>query len=92
MTKHTPGPWIAGSTGRNIWGDDNRVLVATVDIPSPHIKTFEEQEANARLIASAPDLFEACKHALGLLATYAKEETGTLNELKQAIAKAEATN
>jgi len=65
--KHTPGPWLpsrttmkhlnivqVGKTFRcSVVGDDNGSIVATV-----HGRTERECEANARLIAAAPDLLE----------------------------------
>jgi len=57
---------------------------------------FEEAQANASLIAAAPDLLEACKIASSLLPgpqthNYHKGPTlnDDLNRIKQAIAKAE---
>ena len=59
--KHTPGPWTIEDNGWNgqfIYGDDDRVngkrrFIAEVDL------NYDEAEANARLIAAAPDLLEA---------------------------------
>lgn len=59
MSKHTPGPWTA-SMGTE---DDNErwcvlneagYLLATVENGAPG-DTLETEEANARLIAAAPD-------------------------------------
>jgi hypothetical protein len=58
------------------------------------VPTKEQAEANACLIAAAPDLLEACKNALESV-KYAQNNTGadfmfnTSEILKQAIAKAE---
>lgn len=62
-TKHTPGPWKRGS---EIEGDEYACVVlggeyngiiarAKVDVYT----TDEEAEANAKLIAAAPDLLKA---------------------------------
>lgn len=62
-TKHTPGPWEYERRdweGQYIWGNDDR-------IPGPDKRRFiadvslayDGAEANARLIAAAPDLLEA---------------------------------
>jgi len=49
-----------------------------------------EGEANAQLIASAPDLYEACKEGLELLSINLEANRGKVSELlKQALAKAE---
>lgn len=69
-TKHTPGPWSVdpdfdavddGDYTREVFDDPEQRLVATV-----HGDTAEEAAANARLIAAAPDLLEACKAALAI--------------------------
>ena len=68
--KHTPGPWQAetaatcGSDGNvriTEWfvrRDGDSMAIAN-DITDP--ETEEISEANARLIAAAPDLLEACQ-------------------------------
>ena len=62
MTKHTPGPWFAGSSGR-VYAEGGQNLVASVNgtsaLPIP--------AANARLIAAAPELLAACEDALNNL-------------------------
>ena len=80
MTKHTPGPWTWGRTedgheirmgnAINAVGiyDSHCVIeynhsVWPYDGDEPN-KQYEEAEANARLIAAAPDLLAACKEAL----------------------------
>lgn len=59
--KHTPGPWTAvGNVVVHAQGVGPRYLADcnSVDVPRP------QQAANARLIAAAPDLLEACKQSL----------------------------
>ena len=60
-TTHTPGPWKHGETtmtrGR-IYGGG--VLVATLDPPQLQ-EEVAMKEADARLIAAAPDMLEALK-------------------------------
>lgn len=60
--KFTPGPWVAGlermgqPDKRKIWAISLQVASAqSIWIPQ------EVQEANARLIAAAPELYEALK-------------------------------
>ena len=51
--KHTPGPW----------DDSKTIIVRGLNfLASAHFETAEG-EANARLIAAAPDLLDALKHA-----------------------------
>lgn len=60
MTKHTPGPWKPWMTGF-----DNQSFAIGPNGKTPIAKTLggnkETNEANARLIAAAPDLLEALK-------------------------------
>ena len=67
MLGHTPGPWITDTSHRQdregvtIWAESN--IIADV-VPDHH----NQEEANARLIASAPGLLTALinlTHALG---------------------------
>lgn len=66
-SKHTPGPWVA--TKADIYDSDpNRwsvctsgergYFIATIENDAPG-DTLKTEEANARLIAAAPDLFKA---------------------------------
>lgn len=57
----TPGPWRIKLTERfGPWVvDDNGWHVAEVSVLHREIRTREETDANARLIAAAPDLLEA---------------------------------
>lgn len=65
MTKHTPGPWVVipstPQDGVNCWW----VHSATgVDIAIVNGPQNPETEADARLIAAAPELLEALQHIL----------------------------
>lgn len=97
MAKHTPGPWKVivihpGFTmdkvaDYEIWGGDGMNLVCRYKPVDS-----EDNEANARLIATAPDLLEACKEALidlEFLKDYIPRGSNSIKKLKQAIAKAE---
>ena len=68
--KHTPGEWRIGKMGGTVVADSK-----TSDTPNTGHDDVEyygghlicesiETQANARLIAAAPDLLEACKMAL----------------------------
>ena len=74
--KSTPGPWEVGFSNLSKQGISescsSRRTIAFVH--SRHFDDFlcegieqSEMNANARLIASAPDLLEACKEILNLL-------------------------
>jgi hypothetical protein len=69
-TKHTPGPWHYQFNGFAITiGDEStRHNYLEHDYTVAKIGGNSMQdEANARLIAAAPDLLEACEEALGQL-------------------------
>ena len=61
MSKHTPGPWIVTGFDKefkdqiNIQDDERGYYVAAAI-------SCQAQEANARLIAAAPELLEALKN------------------------------
>jgi hypothetical protein len=89
---HTPGPWRWDheSNVGNLIVDPERNAVATFQARS-HLKWAEQQaerEANARLIAAAPELLEALK---GLEQWYDAEVEPPHREFfNAAIAKARA--
>ena len=60
MNKHTPGPWLRIGTdvGNENWP------IATMSIMSLVNMKKEEREANARLIAAAPELLSALQGLL----------------------------
>ena len=64
MSKHTPGPWAMTADGCGFYVEGGNLLVAVaheVDQHPTDIDEFmagEETEANARLIAAAPELLE----------------------------------
>lgn len=86
MSKHTPGPWAKhGGVIRSLGMNDRKVAdVRVLD---------DEGQANANLIAAAPDLLEAIKAARDLWGDYLPP--GNSNAMKAmklvnaAIAKAE---
>lgn len=68
QTKHTPGPWVVSTA----WADENERIIIKNDGEIIKVGTEEgvavclagrvnnpEAQLNARLIAAAPDLFEA---------------------------------
>jgi hypothetical protein len=88
MSKFTPGKWRARPSkyGGEIHIDDtNGKAIAAIH----RMKEDGEQEANAHLIASAPDLLEACKMFLTLVTEQQLFSGAALVKAKDAIAKAE---
>lgn len=67
MSKHTPGPWVAG----RIFEESRWVEIYKIkdngmpSLPFAACKHFDE-EANARLIAAAPDLLDVLKELAAL--------------------------
>lgn len=101
--KHTPRPWrIEGRT------PENAIIIRAESSWPALVPEFNEvvrdseQEANARLIASAPELLEACKVMLAAaswndrdkcwnIGPMAETEDGKITLLKAAISKAEGS-
>ena len=77
MSKHTPGPWhTAGEQGVQIRSAKDQIAKVWT-------MRGNEWKANARLIAVAPELLEACKVALGIIGFGAEHD-----QISAAIAKA----
>jgi len=88
--KHTPGPWTIGST------EGGWTCVKPVDHNLAICNLVENNEANAVLIAVAPDLLEACKNTVISMEALQKSDKRYasicemwLPELKAVIAKAD---
>lgn len=64
MARHTPGPWTASERDRSYVriDSDHWAMLATVVVRmSGADENIPSGEANARLIAAAPDLLDALK-------------------------------
>ena len=104
-TQHTPGPWYVYSLSNgsvhvgtaHFWAGTHNVIADVMPLRM-------EKEANARLIAAAPELLEACKSMLdwmeftiprlGTTPTGSIERKnwgGPISKARDAIAKAEGT-
>lgn len=88
---HTPGPWVIHGNFTEIHphdDSDGNQVIADID---PDCE-MDSREANARLIAAAPDLLAALEFALHLIETtgdFADFEVGkVIDEAINAIAKA----
>lgn len=106
MNKHTPGPWRVDETkalgAYGVWteyathpGDDGAGYpskICSVLQGGDRRISREQRDANAALIAAAPDLLEACRKILawGVRANaFVEPEDGYLVDcLRAAIAKA----
>ena len=95
MRKHTPGPWVVGPVDdtvvTHLGADGVRYEVAQIDGDYNEPGLWPVMEANARLIAAAPDLLDAAIKALAALRSRCGPEERVVAErtLVAAIAKAE---
>ncbi|MCP6720475.1 MAG: hypothetical protein KJI72_04130 [Patescibacteria group bacterium] len=69
MSKHTPGPWIAedrpGVGWIVRWGNLESQVCSLRWVGGPHLPEVDRiVEADARLIAAAPDLLDVCKKTI----------------------------
>lgn len=88
---HTPGPWKKASRGW-VRAKDGLVAFATVDENlEPHPRSDTERDANAELIAAAPELLEALKSVPCQAPMFIRTTGGCNNQCVRcaAIAKAE---
>jgi hypothetical protein len=97
--KHTPGPWIVHDHApASVWAGDEHVATCNWWIdpaaiqegePDYRVKSATKREANARLIAAAPDMLEAMKNLLDLFDPYGPEAQRAAKQARAVIAKAE---
>ena len=99
MSEHTPGPWITGysqvvteynPTEKRTYGYGcgNDFICDLNDGEYHEYVNMEEQAANARLIAAAPQLLEACEAALNNIDLNVYDCDKIERELSEAIAAA----
>jgi hypothetical protein len=79
VSEPTPGPWRVETYG------GNNLYICLEDYIVAQVGTSCRREADAHLIAAAPDLLAACHRANALLLQNSKIDAG----LQAAIAKAE---
>lgn len=90
MSKHTPSPWIHW-TGYNdehklqshICQQDTALIIARLDVWKD--ESANEQDANARLIAAAPELLAILEKAKGCFTGHNLLSTATLEERLKTI-------
>ena len=71
---HTPGPWTIEPIHRL----DSEIIITEPGVAIDYDDVdHKEQEANARLIAAAPDLLEACQALLHKLRRHFHETNDT---------------
>jgi len=93
MTKHTPGKWKIESHSPSVWGNKLGEMIYIKgqkdQLSIASITHRIDEEANARLIAAAPELLEACKLAL-IKCPFPVGAVKAKEALENAITKAEA--
>lgn len=89
---HTPGPWHSLALGTHVRAADHSGIAKL----ATRNGNADEQAANARLIAAAPDMLEALREAWDQFEQMEKmfrddlEFMGALSAVRAAVAKAEA--
>ena len=92
ITTHTPGPWGIEQTGQTNWigrmrsdgsGKIDEIVTSTDRFKLTPKATFRN-DANARLIAAAPELLEALKEVVAI----SDRKHDAWDRAKAAIAKA----
>jgi hypothetical protein len=82
MTKHTPGPWHYAECEMGAPFIDTESVGDLFAVVLP----LDEERANCRLMAAAPDLLAACEHAMRECCDLQGTPAG--NAIEAAIAKA----
>lgn len=89
MSKHTPGPWHTGARhDLTLYTEDGMPLGDARHMGNKI--TVEEMQANAQLMAAAPELLAMCESALEDGEYYRLSET-VKRRLRAVIAKAHTT-
>lgn len=93
--KHTPGPWEYDGLSYVSRNSREGEMIAHVRgwgwlQKKGEDAGIEEQNANGRLLAAAPDLLEACKEFVRKCECGEARSTRSYAQMKAAIAKAEA--
>lgn len=92
-TKHTPGPWDICRVNVLMIYADNGLRIADCQCDDQPDMPEEQEEANAVLIAAAPEMLDALDMCAEVLAELARLDDGTpsvsaLSMARAAIAKA----
>lgn len=94
MTKHTAGPWVHHPDDNIITTHGGRLILEWVARTNHRLSgetSIEERNANARLVAAAPELLEALKTLIDMDVAYQRGDkvAQAVDAAKAAIAKAE---
>jgi hypothetical protein len=91
MSKHTSGPWFEIG-GKQVMAQFNKITGRgtkneTVAYCDYAWMTVEEREANARLIAAAPELLAALENIVAWMEQHHPEAAKNIPQARAAIAK-----
>ncbi|HBP6823498.1 TPA: hypothetical protein L6B08_26940 [Pseudomonas aeruginosa] len=90
MMKHTPGPWHVGGPNKcTIYDKHSQRLANSFEGVMATQRTDSECEANARLIAAAPELLEALQVCIQQITALCSADD-VPDQARAAIAKATA--
>lgn len=96
MSGHTPGPWLVSRYSQStvlkriaIRGGNERIALVVVPDTA---QSIEEYEANARLIAAAPELLQCLEEARQFIESELWPEHEFVVRLRALCAKAKAQN
>jgi len=96
--RFTPGPWwnesgVIHAKDPKRWTPEVHSCVHVAKVSDVYWESpDEEAEVNAQLISAAPDMYEACKHAVSVFngrKGLAMEEQFALDRIYRALLKAE---
>jgi hypothetical protein len=78
MSEHTPGPWSVDARASTAvrGGPDDHVVASCGGWATTRRDVLAEQQANARLVAAAPDLLAALREIVAMT----NEDTGTFRK------------
>ncbi len=77
QTQHTPGPWEVATDGATVLAGQFDEFVADCQSDGYNAESaYDQDRANARLIAAAPELLEACRNSLNALWAKGANHTG----------------
>ena len=91
--KHTPGPWEHTGQGDIVGKEDNGYGLGYVDVCSVYLRAVRGRtNANARLIAAAPDLLQCLKWMVALYESQNASDSGveycaSINAIAKATGK-----
>ena len=92
MSDHTPGPWKADITmfdARVVTDENPKNNLVICVMPGWMPKFSDEEHANARLIAAAPDLYACCKDFVEKVESGRARSKDSYAKMKAALSRIE---